>query len=358
MNKQALDLVKYLLGMIFNAAVFVLVIWLIYSFTQESFDMGKAFAVAFVSERESREVEITIPDGATIDEVALILYESDIISSPLMFRLEKMLKGATDDFEGGTFTVNAAMDTNQLMAALRSQGNDSQDVRVTILEGLTTRDIGVVLEAAGIIEEAGDFVRAADETDFNFYFLHNLPERPNRLEGYLFPDTYMFAPGSDPRDIALRMLNRFDYIFTWEYFERADELGLTLDDVITIASIIEKEIRVPEERALASAVIHNRLKLGEPLGMCSTVQYVLDKRRDRLLYEDLEIDSPYNTYIHAGLPLGPISNPGLACIEAALWPADVDYRWFVIRDEETGEHYFTNNYDDFLRARDRYQQRF
>ncbi|MCL2698834.1 MAG: endolytic transglycosylase MltG [Defluviitaleaceae bacterium] len=358
MNKQAIDLIKYLLGMIFNAAVFIFIVWLIFSFTQDSYDVGRAFAAAFTNERAPREVEIVIPDGAAFDEVAEILYENDIISSVWLFRLEKMLKGATGDFEGGTFTVNAAMDTNQLMAALRSTDIVGQGIRVTIREGSTIRDIGVVLEAAGVIEDAEEFVRVADEEDFPFPFLVNLPNRPNRLEGYLFPDTYMFMPNSDPWDIAMRMLGRFDQIFTWEHRERAYELSLTVDEVVIIASIIEKEIRVAEERALASAVIHNRLKLGEPLGMCSTIQYVLDKRRDRLLDEDLQIDSPYNTYIHAGLPIGPIANPGLACIDAALWPANVDYRWFVVSDEETGEHYFTNNYDDFLRARTLYLQRF
>jgi UPF0755 protein len=268
-----------------------------------------------------------------------------------------MLKKFASDFEGGTVTVNAAMDSNQLMAALRSTNQAGNEIWVTIREGYTIRDMGLVLEAAELVKSADEFVGATKEEYFYYPFLDDLPERENLLEGYLFPETYLFAPGTDVRDIAVRMLNQFDRVFRWEFYERAAELGLTVDEVVTIASIIEKEIRVPEERALASAVIHNRLALGERLEMDSTIQYALDKRKDRILYADLEIDSPYNTYRNAGLPIGPISNPGLASIEAALYPADVDYRWFVVSDDETGAHYFTNNYDDFLRARDQYLQR-
>jgi len=359
MNKRRyFDFLKYVLGMSFNAIVFIFVLYMVYSYSQQSFDTGMAFASSFISEKEPREVEITIPDGATIDEVAEILFENDIISNVWIFKLENMLKKAASDFEGGTFVVDASMDSNQLMAVLRSRNNISQEVRVTIREGYTIRDIGVILEAAELLESAEEFIQACAEGDFYYTFLNDVPERENRLEGYLFPDTYFFSPGTDARDIVVRLLNQFDRVFRWEYYERARELGLTVDEVITIASIIEKEIRVPEERSLASAVIHNRLARGEALGMCSTILYALDKRKDRLLDEDLRIDSPYNTYINRGLPLGPISNPGQACIEAALYPADVDYLWFVVKNEETGEHHFTGDYNDFLNAKAHYQQRF
>lgn len=357
MRGKVFDLIKYLLGMAFNAAAFIFVVYMIYTYTQKSFAVGESFAADLVADRESREVEVVLPDGATIDEVADILYENGVISNALVFKLENMLKNTDDDFDGGTFVVNAAMDSNELVAALRSRVNYSQDVRVTILEGYTTKDIGALLEA-GELMPAEEFIEACDATDFYYTFLNDLPERENRLEGYLFPDTYLFAAESDPEDIAVKLLDRFEEIFKWEYYERAYELGLSLDEVVVIASIIEKEIRVPEERALASAVIYNRLKRGEPLGMCSTILYALDKRKDRLLDEDLQIESPYNTYINAGLPIGPICNPGEACIIAALYPADVDYLWFVVKDEETGEHFFTNDYNEFLNAKELYQQRF
>lgn len=357
MDKRVLDLLKYLLGMIFNAAVFIFVAMMIYSYTQKSFAFGKDFAAAITAERAPREVEIVLRDDATIDEVADILYENGVISNALVFKLESVLKNTDSDFEGGTFLVNAAMDSIELMGALRSRAVATQDVRVTILEGYTTRDIGALLENSELVS-AEEFSEACNKSSFNYSFLDGLPKRENRLEGYLFPDTYFFAEDSDPEDIIVRLLNRFDEIYKWEYYERARELGLTMDEVIIIASIIEKEIRVPEERALASAVIYNRLERGEALGMCSTILYALDKRKDRLLDEDLQVESSYNTYIYPGLPEGPISNPGEACIIAALYPADVDYLWFVVKDEETGEHFFTNSYDEFLNAKVLYQQKF
>lgn len=357
-QRKFLDFFKYILGMTFNTVVFIFVIYMVYTYSQRSFEAGRAFAASLISDKAPHEVEITIPDGATIDEVADILLKNEIISNAMIFKLENMLKKTASDFDGGTFIVNAAMDSNQLMLALRSKYGNSQDVRVTFLEGYTIKDIGVILEAAELLESADEFVQACAENDFHHSFLDDLPNRENQIEGYLFPDTYMFAPGSDAREMASRLLDRFDEIFQWEYYERAHELGLSVDEVITIASIIEKEIRVPEERTLASAVIHNRLKRREPLGMDATILYALDKRKDRILYEDLYIDSPYNTYMYAGLPIGPISNPGAACIEAALYPADVDYLWYVVKDEETGEHFFTNDYNEFLQAKARYQQKF
>ena len=357
-RRRYFDFFQFIMGMTFNALVFIFVAYLVYTYFQRSYDSGRAFAASLISEKQPREVEITIADGATIDEVAEILVDNKIITNAFIFKLENMLKKTAYDFDGGTFIVDAAMDSNQLISALRATGESSQDVRVTILEGYTTKDIGAILEATGLLEDADEFVDTCANTDFYYSFLNHLPERENPLEGYLFPDTYFFAPGSNSREVAMRLLDRFDGIFKWEYYERAAELGLSVDDVITIASIIEKEIRIPDERALASAVIHNRLARNEPLSMDATIIYALDKRKDRILYEDLYVDSPYNTYIRTGLPIGPISNPGIACIEAALYPADVDYLWYVIMDEEVGEHYFTNNYNDFLQAKARYQQKF
>jgi UPF0755 protein len=187
---------------------------------------------------------------------------------------------------------------------------------------------------------------------FNFNFLTEIPQdRPNRLEGYLFPDTYQIPVNPNPGDIITRMLHNFDQKFTFDLQMRAEELNLSTDDVIIMASIIERETRLASERALVSQVIHRRLARNMSLDMDSTVKYAMDDPPLRLLYVHLDIESPYNTYRNRGLPIGPIANPGLAAIEAALHPADTDYLFFVLRDEETGEHIFTRSLEEHNAAR-------
>jgi len=154
------------------------------------------------------------------------------------------------------------------------------------------------------------------------------------------------------------MLTRFEDIYDAETRAKAAEMGLTMDEVIIIASIIEKEIRRDDERELAASVIFNRLNIGMKLEMDATVLYALGVNKDRLLYADLEIVSPYNTYMYHGLPAGPITNPGKACIDAALNPAETNYIYYVVKDSETGEHFFTSDYNEFLIAKELYTSQF
>jgi UPF0755 protein len=203
-----------------------------------------------------------------------------------------------------------------------------------------------------------EWLEACANYGATFSFLADVQWRANPLEGYLFPDTYFLPANPTPNDLINRMLNRFIEVFDYEMEERAAELGLTIDQVIIKASIIEKEIRVPHERALCSAIIYNRLRQNRLLEMCSTIIYVLDVPRDRLFFSDLDIVSPYNTYRNPGLPIGPISNPGRAAIHAALYPANVDYLFMVLMDENTGEHFFSNNLNDHNRAKERYGRDF
>ncbi len=151
---------------------------------------------------------------------------------------------------------------------------------------------------------------------------------------------------------------KFDDVFTQEYYDQAEELGYTVDEIITIASMIEKEVRVAEERPKVAGVIYNRLNIDMNLQMCSTIMYALEIPRDRLLYRDLEIESPYNTYRNPGLPIGPIANPGAAAIEASLYPESHNYLYFVLKDPETGAHEFNATLDDHNAAKNKYNQKF
>jgi len=356
-NDTFIKILGVMMGGVLNIVILALTVFGIYYFTKLAFAKGIDMGLEMTSVKPYEEVEVTIEKGASVEEVAEILEKNGLIPSALMYRLENMLKNNTDPYPGGTFVLNTEMDNSQLHSALWNVVVYGTDITITIPEGYTLKEIALLLESKELVE-TDKFIEACDTLELDYDFLSEVPERANRLEGYLFPDTYRFAEKSTPEQIIRKLLTRYQEICTAEYEDRANQLGLSMDQVITIASIIEKEAKLNSERPLVSEVIHNRLEQDMKLQMCSTVLYALDKRKDRLLLEDLGVDSPYNTYLYGGLPAGPISNPGQASINAALYPETGDLLYFVIKNEETGEHVFTNNEEDFLKAKEKYNQQF
>jgi UPF0755 protein len=354
-QKTLLNMLLYILGMSFNLALMALIGYAVYVFTLEGFAFGESFAEYMVEEGEDYEVIITLDDYTSLADMARRLEEEGIIPNQFMFRLERILMNSAQDYRPGTFTLNRNMTSSQINIALRRlPPAEQQFQRITIPEGWAIRDMANYFERRGFFP-AEDFINAAQYGQFNYGFLMNIPrDRPNRLEGYLFPDTYEISMTPSPEHIIHRMLMRFENLFTDYYRERAYELGLTVDEAVIIASIIERETRVAGERPIVSQVIHNRLRIRMPLQMCSTVVYVIGEPRARLTYEETRIDSPWNTYMNAGLPLGPISNPGWASIHATLFPEAGNYLYFVLRNPETGEHHFSTNLADHEAATARY----
>jgi len=353
--------IKRVLSFIVNTSIslgmIVLLVYFIINFTNSFFNMGRELGDSLTTELPDRVVTLSIAQGSNISDVAHLLEDEGIIRSALFFRIESILKGNRHIFDENQVTVNTDMSYNQLIFAFLEKTILAEDVIVTIPEGATVEEIAAQLEESGLVA-AEDFIRAANESVFNFSFLADMPnasERRNRLEGYLFPDTYFIPENATAEAIIHQMLNRFEAIYN-TYVEEALDKGFTMDEIIIMASIIEREIRIPAERELASQVMHNRLAENQRLEMCSTVLYVLGESRRVLLYEDLQVESYYNTYMYGGLPIGPISNPGEAAIKAVLHPSEGDFLFFVLMDENTGEHYFTSDYNDFLAAKERYNQ--
>ncbi len=346
------DIVSMSLWGLVSIILFIITINFIYNFTLKGYEYGKLF---FSPPGDYLEESVVIPPNSSVSQVGEILEKKGIIKSALLFQLENLLTGSSRAYKGGEYVLNNFQDTNQINATLRGTGA-KPDIKITIREGYSTKEIGEYLEGREIVT-AEEFIVACKE-EYNYSFLKDIKDRKNPLEGYLFPDTYFIADGASARDIIIKMLNRFEEVYDDKLKLLANARGLTTDQVITIASIIEKEISRNDERSLASAVIYNRLENDMPLQMCSSVLFVLDKRKDRLTTEDLQVKSPYNTYINKGLPPGPISNPGKACIEAALSPAASNFLYFVVKDEETGEHFFTQSYDEFLAAKEKYNQKY
>lgn len=355
---KIINFLHYILGMFFNIAVVVGLGIAVYFVTMWGFRQGSALASDFVYVGEDYEVVFVLHEETPAAEVAQRLEYLGVINNARLFNLELFLMGRVRSYAAGTYMLNRSMSNTEVHQIMRGSGAGEQAPHevIRIPEGWTINDMASYFEYRGFFD-AEDFIYAATYGPFFYDFLAARPDRPNGLEGYLFPDTYQIPINPSPGDIIERMLTRFDQIFNIELREQAQDMGLTIDEVVIIASLIERETRIAHERSMISRVIFNRLDIDMNLEFCSTVAYVLDVPRDRLLLVDLQIDSPYNTYRNPGLPIGPIANPGEAAIRAALNPSNHDYLFFVLYNFETGAHYFSRTYPEHRAADDRARAR-
>lgn len=287
-----------------------------------------------------KEVMVNIESGMSSSEIYSAMKKSGVIINKALFSL--YARGDAKDFKAGYHTMNKHMGFKAAKDELKRIVTAADEVNVTVPEGYNIREIANLLEEKGI-KKASDFIKATNlKYDYDF-----LPEYSDGyLEGYLFPDTYNVSPKMKTDEIVDMMLKRFGDVFTQSDRERAGELGMTTHEIITLASIIEKEAAADNERPLVSSVFHNRLKSDEYpyLQSCATVQYVLPEIKEVLSNEDIQINSPYNTYKYKGLPPGPIASPGRASIEAALYPAKTNYYFFVSNGD--GTQTFSETYDE------------
>ncbi|MDO9573665.1 MAG: endolytic transglycosylase MltG, partial [Candidatus Contubernalis sp.] len=219
--------------------------------------------------------------------------------------------------------------------------------RITLSEGLRVEQVAARLKDQGVVDEEV-YLQLLSENYFDYWFLQDITQSSYPAEGYLFPDTYYLENDDAEEEIIHRMLQQFQEVFNDTYQERAEELGMTVHEVVTLASIIEREARLKEERPLISGVFHNRLQRNMLLQSCATVQYALGEIKPKLTNKDLEIESPYNTYIHTGLPPGPIASPGRDALHAALYPEETDKLYFVLRGDNSGGHYFSKTLQEHL----------
>lgn len=291
--------------------------------------------------RSGASERVVIPKGASMRAAAESLAVHDVINVPRLFRWYTSATGRERVIKPGTYQFPSGAGYAYVLDALVTGRGIMRTV--VIPEGFDLRDIAPALARALAVSE--DSVRAA-VTDTAWRRTLNVPA-PS-LEGYLFPATYAFAEGTTARDAVNAMLERFASTWTPEMDARARAMAISRHDAITMASIIEKEARKPEERALISAVYWNRVKKGMLLQADPTVQYALPQHVDRVFYKDLAVESRYNTYRYLGLPPGPIASPGAASIAAALAPADVPYLFFVARAD--GGHEFRTTFAEHLRA--------
>lgn len=281
------------------------------------------------------QARVLVPRGATLRVAAESLAKAGVVQNATAFRVYAMLRGSDRSIRAGTYVFKRGVSWGEVLDDLR--GGKGLEHAITIPEGWSL--IQIVPQLARVLEAPIDSVQAAVR---DTALLHALDIPTPTLEGYLFPDTYVFPDGTTPRAAIRVMVDRFERVWQPEWNQQLQALAMSRNDVMALASIVEKEARLPEERPVIAAVYLNRLKAGMMLQADPTVQYALGKHVARVFYRDLAVESPYNTYRHTGLPPGPIASPGRPAIVAALNPANVPYLYFVAHPD--GHHEFTTSF--------------
>lgn len=319
---------------------------------------------AFIKPDE--EITVEIPEGATTAQIAEILSENGVIKYPSVYKRYsafriKRRSYLTGEYAAGTHKVNPSMNYDQLLEELSVIKNSTKIVRITIPEGYTVKEILKLFESNGM-KKADEFTDALENYEYEYRFIDEMnrngisdyrynTEYGYRLEGYLFPDTYDFYVEENPVSAISKLLDNFNNKFDNSFYDRCNELGFTVDEIITLASIIESEGNKVEDYAKISSVFHNRLANSSSypyLESDATVQYALGEHKNRLESGDTDVDNPYNTYKYKGLPPGPICNPGYEAIYAALYPESTNYYYFLSRSD--GVTVYSSTYNEHLNA--------
>ena len=299
---------------------------------------------------EGAEQFVDIPEGSGPTSIGRRLADAGIIRDRLGFRFEILRSGLGRRLQAGEYRFDRPMTVNEVVDKIAR--GDVYLVPITFREGLTVREMAQLFESKGLGPAKEFSARASDAQ-----LIRTLDPAAKDLEGYLFPDTYAMTRHTDAAQLIPRMVAGFEKALTPEILSAADARGLTVRQLVTLASIVEKETGNPDERPLVAAVYSNRLKIGMALQCDPTVIYALqraNKYDGNLTRDNMQIDSPYNTYRYPGLPPGPIANPGRASLEAAARPADVPYLYFVARGD--GSHAFASTLEEHNRNVDQYQR--
>jgi len=291
--------------------------------------------------------EIHISKGSTLIDVSVELYDKKVINNKSSFILAVRMLGYEKDIPAGKFNIVNTSTNYSLINNLINSVNVSK--KVTILEGWSINEIAEKLHTSIKIDKKS-FIKASQ----NENLLKKWDVNSNSFEGYLFPDTYQFTEDETAIEVVNKMVSEYKKNITKKMRDRMSKMDLTENEVLTLASIIEGEAIYDSERARISGVYHNRLNKGMRLQADPTIQYIINDSPRRLLNKDLKIKSPYNTYLNHGLPPGPINNPGIESIKAALYPEEIDFLYFVAKGD--GYHTFSKTEKEHNRAKRAFQK--
>jgi len=289
-------------------------------------------------------ITLEIPKGANLKEIADILKKNKVIQDKEGFILLVKIKRKEEKLKAGWYKFSPYMKPRAVLKTLLK--GPIIEVKIIIPEGLTIRETAHILKEKGNIDSL-TFVNLAEDE----FFVRSSGINAKTAEGFLFPNTYIFSRGQSPSSVLRAMIKKCLNIIDDSLRNRAMEMGYTVEQIITVASMVEKEAMLNRERPVIAGVIYNRLKRRMRLQVDATVQYALPEHKNKLLYSDLKVDSPYNTYTHRGLPPGPIANPGLNSIKAAFHPAKTHYLYYVSKGD--GSHIFSKTMKAHIKAKRR-----
>ena len=334
-------------GLVAGGVLFcVLIVGLVLIFADPS---SKPESTSRRADADEKNVHVKIYEGMTTGEIAEKLADRGVIASSLKFRFLARVRGYDNKLKPGAYTFTENMNEDDVFEKMLTGENHL--VRFTIPEGFGVKEIAERLYELDLVDKENFLTAAEDFAPYSY-----MTRRPNvqyAAEGFLFPETYDIESDYSIDEILKTMANEFDNQLTPEMRARAENMGLSIYDLITLASLVEREVRFPEDRPIVAQVLLKRLKLNMPLQTDATLQYLMDAPKEEVSIADTQIDSPYNTYQHAGLPPGPIANPGMASIEAVLHPAETDYLYFVA--DRQGHNHYAYTYEEHLNLVNKYR---
>jgi UPF0755 protein len=319
----------------------ILVIFTVLSWPANPFDLSR--------------VRVKIPEGVSVRAVQGILKENHVLPRYTVFRYAVRFLGIQNKIKAGEYSFSSSDNLIRIIAGLTlGETVPVQEVSITFPEGMSIYKMGMVLKENGFAnwEKFQGLVNEGITASLRARHWNIFKYIPSEsLEGYLFPDTYRFFLSASAEAMAETMIKRFDEVVT-PFWDRAKkDTKMTLHEILTLASIIEKEAKLPAERSKISSIFHNRLRIGMPLAADPTVKYALERPSRRVYFDQLSVKSPYNTYKRRGLPPGPICNPGLESIRAAIYPAKTGYLFFVAKKD--GSHRFSKTWNEHQKAREK-----
>ena len=303
-----------------------------------------------VDKGNNKEIVVTIEPGSSTSSIAATLKENETIKSEFFFKLKSKLGGYDGKYKAGQYGLNQAMSMKEQMEIIKN--GETLGTFFTVIEGMNSKKIGESLEAQGFVK-AKDFYEEIENGEFNYDFLENAPKGPGRLEGFFYPETYKIQKGETVHNIIDTMLGQFEKVYN-EKYSHVDPKDI--HKIITVASIVEREAKIDEDKENVASVIYNRIEVGMPLQMDSILSYITGEDKIKASLEDTQVESNYNPYKNRGLPPGPICSPGEKAIDAAINPPKTDYLYFVATEKLDGTNVFSEDYNQFLKDKAKFDK--
>ena len=297
-----------------------------------------------VDANSEEKIKVEVPKGASTSTISEILAEKNLIKSEFFFKREVKNLGYDGKLKAGEYRLSKSFNLNKIIEHLYKGLTYEETVKFTVPEGLEVQEIVDLLIKENIINDGQKFKDELKSQLKENKLTKNIDYI--NLEGFLFPDTYIVSKDASAKQVVSKFLNRFNKVFDETTIKKIEESKFSFYEILTLASIIEREVAVDNERNVVASVFYNRIDKGMYLQSCATVQYILGERKANLLISDTKIDDPYNTYQYEGLPPGPICSPGQKAIKAAVNPKQTDYLFFVKSYKNDGSHIFTTNLKD------------